>query len=120
MARIRRRGYVSVELGDEVRKLKFDCNALALAEERLGQPITQILMGGNVGVRAIRECLYAGLSHEGPHVTPERVGAQMEIGQLGYYANCISDALKTALGVRDDEAETDDDEGEAGALETES
>lgn len=115
----KRRGYVSVELGGETHKLKFDCNALALAEERLGQPMTEILTASGVGVRAIRECLYAGLSHEGPHLTPQRLGAMMEIQHLGYYAERISEALRAALGIEQKgaEPETGGEAGEAEAAE---
>lgn len=113
----KRRGYISVELGGETHKLKYDCNALALFEERMGQSITSILATGGASVRAIKEGLYAGLAHEGPQISPDRVGRMMELRQLGYYAERVTEALRMALGYDESRTPSEDGEGEAEAAE---
>ncbi|MBM4439633.1 MAG: hypothetical protein FJ027_04365 [Candidatus Rokubacteria bacterium] len=65
---------------DRERRLRFDVNAIAAFEERFDNaPIHTILQPSKpVGLKTVRELLYAGLLHEDETMTPKRAGALLE------------------------------------------
>ena len=68
--------YVNIEL-DRPRRIRFDTNALCDAEEALGVGIGA-MMNQQMGFRAIRALLWAGLRWEDRGLTLERTGRLMQ------------------------------------------
>jgi len=96
---------------DKPRKLRFDINALSDAEEALGMGLGA-LMRSQMGVRAIRALLWAGLKWEDRGLTLEKTGdiVQKHIesgGNLEGLGESISRAL-LASGLFDSEDEDDE------------
>jgi hypothetical protein len=92
----RQRGYVSIEL-DRLRKLRFDTNALAELEDAMGKPITQ-LTDANVGIKALRAMLWAGLLHESPDLTIKEAGQLMDYADMKEVAEKVTEAISLAFG----------------------
>ena len=67
---------VTIELG-RPRRLRFDVNALADAEERLGMGLGRI-MQQEASFALLRVLLWAGLKHEDRRLTPEAAGALLQ------------------------------------------
>lgn len=88
--------FVVVEL-DRPRKLRFGMNQLALLEEALGIPVSEL---GNIkmGVKELRLFLWAGLSWEDPELTPEKVGELADEADFAYLAEKVGEALTAAFG----------------------
>lgn len=86
--------YVTIEL-DKPRRLRFDLNALAEIEERLGVGIDKL---GDLDMKAktARVMLWAGLIHEDQSITPEDVGGMVDLDNLGYVQERIAAALAAA------------------------
>lgn len=83
---------VSITL-DKPRQLRYDLNAMAEIEERLGvglDKLDQIEMKA----KTARLMLWAGLIHEDSSLTPEQVGAMVDMGSL----NEVNVAIARALG----------------------
>jgi hypothetical protein len=93
-------GYgVGIEIGGRRRTLRYDLNALATLEEKLGLSISQ-LDHTTLGVRAIRSLIWAGLVGEEPELTETDVGAWIGPGALAITTAMtkVGEALKEALG----------------------
>lgn len=64
------RGWGEVELGGELRVLRFRAHEIALLEERVGVPLTQWFPNeetgekGMLGMRWLREAILVGVAHE--------------------------------------------------------
>lgn len=114
MPKPRQRGGVEIEFGGETRTLRLNFNAIALLEERLGMTIPQIL-GGQYGIRVVREALCVGLSQDDRTLNLNKVGRIMdsEPQKITYWMNKVYEALALAMGIPD--AAEDSDEGEAPA-----
>ena len=110
----KQRGGVEIEFGGETRTLRLNFNAIALLEERLGMTIPQIL-GGQYGIRVVREALYVGLSQDDRTLNLNKVGRIMdsEPQKITYWMNKVYEALALAMGISD--VAEDSDEGEAPA-----
>jgi len=110
----KQRGGVEIEFGGETRTLRLTFNAIALLEERLGMTIPQIL-GGQYGIRVVREALYVGLSQDDRTLNLNKVGRIMdsEPQKITYWMNKVYEALALAMGITD--AAEASDEGEAQA-----
>lgn len=67
---------VTIEL-DRPRRLRFDVNALADAEERLGMGLGRI-MQQEASFALLRTLLWAGLRHEDRRLTPEAAGTLLQ------------------------------------------
>lgn len=91
------RGYVEVELGGEVRRLKYDLNALAELEDALGYPVTQ-LRDDRIGVRELRALVWAGLLHEEPKLTLKAAGSMIELDRIEEITKAVTEALERAFG----------------------
>ena len=78
---------VTIELGGKERHLKFDLNAIAEIGERLDITISfenfvKDLMSTQIPFSALRVILWAGLRHEDPDLTPEQVGAWVDLDNM--------------------------------------
>ena len=79
---------VTVNLGGKERQLKFDLNAIAEIGERLKvtvrlEKLAEDLMSTPLPLSALRVLLWAGLRHEDPELTPEQVGAWVDLDNIG-------------------------------------
>jgi len=88
--------YVNIEL-DRPRRIRFDTNALCDAEEALGVGIGA-MMNQQMGFRAIRALLWAGLKWEDRGLTLERTGTLIQKylengGDLGALGETLTRAL---------------------------
>jgi hypothetical protein len=89
---------VAFELFDKPRRLRFDVNALSDLEEAMGTGIVTLLQEENLGFRAMRNFLWAGLKWEDRGLTKERVGNMMtkyleEDGDLASLMSVVSRAI---------------------------
>ena len=78
---------VTIELGGKERHLKYDLNAIAEIGERLDITISfenfvKDLMSTQIPFSALRVILWAGLRHEDPDLTPEQVGAWVDLDNM--------------------------------------
>jgi len=113
------RGYVPIEIGGETYQLRYDFNALAQLDQRLGQSFFKVLSEGNIGFHVIREALIAGLSNpaNGRGAATKAI-QQLEVAKVDYYIDKIFEGLEAAGLIKPKDAEGDDtggesDEGEA-------
>lgn len=79
---------VTIELGGKERHLKFDLNAVAEIGERLNvtvrlEKLAEDLLSTPLPLSALRVLLWAGLRHEDPELTPEQVGAWVDLDNIG-------------------------------------
>ncbi|MTV50090.1 hypothetical protein GJ688_14025 [Heliobacillus mobilis] len=82
---------------DKPRKLRYDLNALAELEDKLGvslQELDQLAMG----VKQLRVFLWAGLVHEDPGLSEIDVGAFVDLENLGEVNQKITEAFQLATG----------------------
>lgn len=89
--------FVVIEL-DKPRKLRYGMNQLALLEEVLQVPLTEL---GNIrfGVKELRLFLWAGLTWEDPKLTVEQVGELADNADMNYLVEKVGEALAASLGV---------------------
>lgn len=104
----KQRGYVTIEIGGQEYVLRYDFNALAQLEERLGQSIVEVLGKGNIGFRFVREALIVGLRNPVNGRSAAEAANKLEPSKFSYYFSRIVDAL-IASGL----LEESDDRGEA-------
>jgi len=113
------RGYVPIEIGGETYQLRYDFNALAQLDQRLGQSFFKVLSDGNIGFHILREALIAGLSNPANgRGAATRALRDLEVARIDYYIDKIFEGLEAAglIKPKDAEGEADaggDDEGEA-------
>jgi hypothetical protein len=102
------------ELDGKMKRLKYDFNALADAEEVSGMGLFNMLSQDKIGFNTIRLLMWAGLKHEDRGITTERAGmiikAMMGEGHdLDSIMNLILSALnKSGLFPVDIGEETDE------------
>ena len=70
--------YVEVELGDSVRKLRYDFNAVVDLEDYFGKGIASILSQEQVGFQALRALYWAGLKWRNGKLTLQQVGLWLQ------------------------------------------
>lgn len=116
----RHRGYVPIEIGGETYRLRYDFNALAQLDQRLGQSFLNALISGGISFYVIREALVAGLSNPMNGRGATKILNRLEVDKVDYYLDRIFDALEAAGLIKSKDAEEsdedddgDDDEGEA-------
>lgn len=90
----KQRGFVEIEL-DKKRKLRYTLNAVAEIEDKLGCAI-QDLAEKNLGIKALRTMLWAGLLHEDKEITEEFVGDLVDFDNLHYAQEKITEAFALA------------------------
>ena len=82
-------GYgTSIEIGGKRRTLRYDLNALALIEEEIKRPISQIA-DVDVDMRSVRALVWAGFVHEDANLTIQEVGSWVGPGGMSF-----ADAMK--------------------------
>src|SRR5690606_13073352 len=115
----RHRGYVPIEIGGETYQLRYDFNALAQLDQRLGQSFFKVLSERNIGFRVIREALVAGLANsDSGRGAATKALQHLEVSKIDYYIDKIFEGLEAAglIKPQDYGGEADaggDDEGEA-------
>ncbi len=115
----KQRGYVPIEIGGETYQLRYDFNALAQLDQRLGQSFFKVLGEGNIGFHVIREALVSGLANPANGRGEETRALQhLEVAKVDYYIDKIFEGLEAAGLIKPKDAEGDDtggesDEGEA-------
>jgi len=82
---------------DKVRHLKFDFNALALAEKETGKNLLQGGAWGNMSAADIRAFLWAGLLWEDSALTLEMVGSWLHPGNAGEVGQELEAAFTKAF-----------------------
>jgi hypothetical protein len=85
------RGESKVQL-DKERTIKFDLNTLISIEDSLGYSLAE--MGENISIRVLRTMLTAGLIHEDPELTEEKVGSLITMDNMAE----VQEALTIAMG----------------------
>ena len=78
---------VTLELGGQTRRLKYDLNAIAEIGERLGITVRLSNLGADLlerelPLKAVRTILWAGLVHEDVELTEETVGGWVDQNNL--------------------------------------
>lgn len=110
--------FVPIEL-DRPRRLRFDANALADLEGVMGMGLSRIMSEEQIGVRAFRAMIWAGLKWEDRGLTLERAGrilmAYIERGgSLTDLGKRVNEAMKAAGWMRaqptPEELEMDEEE----------
>jgi len=90
----KQRGFVDIEL-DKARKLRYNLNALAELEDKLGTSLSD-LDEDKMGVKQIRTFLWAGLIHEDPEITEQEVGEMVDFENMEYINEKITEAFSKA------------------------
>lgn len=83
---------------DRARRLKFDINALAEADDLLRDGVSASIASGDVRISDVRTLLWAGLKWEDPRLTREGAGELLQSyveggGQLRAVTSSIIEAL---------------------------
>lgn len=103
------RGHTEIELGGTKRRLRYDLNALAEIQERMGlEGMSQIMEKiRDLDFISLRLILWAGMIREDPELTPQQVGAWVgddDAPDLNTIAQAMSSALAAAFA-RDGQGE---------------
>ncbi len=113
---------VYVTFGDKEKQLRYDFNAMADLEEKVGHNAALLLFPDNTGFRSLRYLYWAGLKWRDRGITLQRVGKLLE-GKLdeGMTLNELYDPVLEALqsagllqsrGGSDDATEDADEEAD--------
>lgn len=86
-----------LEVGGKVRNLRFDFNALAIIEEKLGKSTLSGEIFVNLRASDLRWFLWGGLVHEDPNLTCEEVGSWIHLGNLAVITEGIAKAFSAAM-----------------------
>lgn len=85
---------VSINL-DKERHLKFNLNALILAEKTTGKKLAELSQNqDSFDLEFLRAMLYAGLKFEDKELTLEEVGDMIDMENLEYVANKLGEAMQ--------------------------
>ncbi len=89
----KQRHLVELELGDKTYTMHYTLNSLAEIEDCLGVPLAEL---GKVqmGMKAVRVMLWAGLIHEG--LTEKEVGSMVDFGNFEYVQEKLAEAFEVA------------------------
>ena len=115
---------IPIKLGDGTKKrfLKFTFRAIARMEEELGESLEITLRrAAQLSARAVSGLVWAGLLHEEPEMTREKVIDLIPLGQIKPIVETVTQAISTAMGqAPDPDGKEDGAEGNAPAAEQES
>lgn len=110
----KQRGYIPIEIGGETYQLRYDFNALAQLDQRLGQSFFKVLSEGNIGFHVIREALIAGLSNPGNSRGAATKAIQnLDVTRFDYYIDKVFEGLEAAGLIKPKDAEDDDTDRES-------
>lgn len=88
---------IPVVLGEKQYHLKYDLNAFAILEDyypTVEECLNALAKGS---IKALRAVLYAGLAHEDPELTPEKVGELLTLADLPALGEQLTQALVSAM-----------------------
>jgi hypothetical protein len=92
---------------DKPRNLRFGIEAMVAIEERYNKSfleIAQECLGKNPKITTLRDMLWAGLKHEDPNLTPEKVSSIMdETPSIPDVLVAIDKAITAALSEKKDD-----------------
>lgn len=77
---------------DRARNLKYDLNAYVVLQERHGINMFEPTERAESPVM-VRAILWAGLVHEDPTLTLERVGEWVDLGNYAEVSRCLAEAM---------------------------
>lgn len=90
--------FIAIEL-DKTRNLRFGMVALSKIENKLGKPFSKIDFENNTTYDEIATVLWAGLSHEDPDLTPEKVKELVDdYSDIPSALAAMGEAMKEAFG----------------------
>jgi len=89
------RGEINLNVGDRIYTLKFTTNSIVLLEEALGKSVNKI--GDDVGVKELRAMIWAGLQHNHPEITLDKVGEIIDEIGTEYGFDRINEAISFAF-----------------------
>lgn len=99
---------VKLTLSDGVeRTVKFDLNALAELEDRYGTVDAAFEALDSNSIKAVRFVLWAGLVHEDPELTEQKVGSLIDIKYLQELMGTLGEAMSNDLP-SDEQSEVND------------
>ncbi|AEG14697.1 hypothetical protein Desku_1110 [Desulfofundulus kuznetsovii DSM 6115] len=88
---------IPVVIGERQYHLFFSLNSFALLEDYY-QTVEECLNALAKGsIKALRAVLYAGLAHEDPELTPEKVGELLTLADLPSLGEQLTQALISAM-----------------------
>ncbi len=103
---------VEIEL-DKPRRLRFDFNALRLAEKKMSEEwgkktsVTSVL-NEDITVTDLTILVWAALKHEDKTLTLDQVGAMLHPSRLAYIGEKIRDAFGIQVTSDEENAQTED------------
>ncbi|MFD9628678.1 hypothetical protein [Peribacillus muralis] len=90
----KQKGLISINL-DKKRNIRFTLNALGEIEDAFGVPLSKI-SEIELGVKAVRTMLWAGLIHEDEDLTEREVGNMVDFDNLEEVQAKVSEAFAVA------------------------
>lgn len=88
---------IPVVLGEKQYRLRYDLNAFAVLEDyypTVEECLNALAKGS---IKALRAVLFAGLVHEDPELTPEKVGELITLADLPSLGEQLTQALISAM-----------------------
>lgn len=99
---------VKITLQDGVeRTLRYDLNAMAEMEDRYGTVDAAFEAMDNNSIKAVRFVLWAGLIHEDPNLTEQKVGSLIDMQYLQELMGTVGEAFSADLPVQELPAASD-------------
>lgn len=96
--------YCPIQL-DKARNFKYGMKAISLIEKKLGAPIGKIDMN-NLTIEDTATIIWAGLVHEDPQLTPEKVVDLIdEYSDIQTVIEAMGEALQAAFGTKQGDEE---------------
>lgn len=84
---------------DKTRNLRYGMVALTKIEKKLGKPFTKIDFENEMTYAEIADILWAGLSHEDPELTPEKVAELIDdYSDIQTAITTMGEAMQEAFG----------------------
>lgn len=95
-----------LNVGGELRNLRYDFNALALIEEKTGKSTLSGEVFQNLRASDLRWFLWGGLVHENPNLDVTEVGSWIHLGNLAYITEAIGKAFSSSMPDQEKTGET--------------
>ena len=97
---------IKITLSDGVeRTLRYDLNALAEMEDRYGSVGAALKALENNSIKAVRFVLWAGLIHEEPGLTEQKVGSLIDMKLIQELVGSVGDAFEADMPEQDPNTE---------------
>ena len=82
---------------DKPRRLVYDFNALSALEDQIGKSALEEATWAALSAKDIRAFVWAGLLADDPEITLVEVGAMLDVSNLDYLGDKLSEAFGEAL-----------------------